>query len=63
MATSLTHDAKIDDWADTRDATPAPDSKPARADWMWPLVGLALLGAFLAFVVDDYPLRTIIAGN
>ena len=63
MATSLAHDAKIDEWTDSRDATPAPGMTPARADWMWPLVGLALLGAFLAFVVDDYPLRTIIAGH
>ena len=63
MATSLAHDTKIDGWTDPRDATPAPGAKPARAEWMWPLVGLALLGAFLAFVVDDYPLRTIIAGN
>jgi hypothetical protein len=63
MATALAPDVKIDDWADPQDATPAPDPKQARADWLWPLVGLSLLGAFLAFIVDDYPLRTIIAGN
>jgi hypothetical protein len=43
--------------------TGASDFEPARAEWLWPLLGLALLGAFLAFVVDDYPLRTLIAGN
>ena len=63
MATSLAHDAKLDKWTDPRDATPALGAKTARADWMWPVVGLALLGTFLAFIVDDYPLRTIIAGN
>jgi hypothetical protein len=31
--------------------------------WLWTLVGLALVGAFLAFMVDDYPLRALIAGN
>ena len=62
MATSLAHDAKVDEWTDPH-ATPAPGARAARADWMWPAVGLALLGAFLAFIVDDYPLRTIIVGN
>jgi len=63
VATSVAPDVKIDNWSEARDATPAPASELARADWLWPLAGLALLGALLAFVVDDYPLRTIIAGN
>ena len=63
MATSLAPDVTIDDWTDPVDATPAPASELARADWLWPLAGLALLGAFLTFIVDDYPLRAIIAGN
>jgi hypothetical protein len=56
-------DASIDDWTEPRDTTPTPEPQPARAEWLWPLFGLVLLGAFLSFVVDDYPLRTIIAGN
>jgi hypothetical protein len=56
-------EVKIDDWIEPRETALAPGPRPARADWLWPLVGLALLGAFLAFVVDDYPLRIIIAGN
>jgi MYXO-CTERM domain-containing protein len=62
LATSLTPDVKIDDWTQSRDTEPEPDA-PARAEWLWPLMGLVLLGAFLSFVVDDYPLRTIIAGS
>jgi hypothetical protein len=30
---------------------------------MWTLIGLALLGALLAFMVDDYPLRALISAN
>jgi hypothetical protein len=51
------------DWSEPRVLTGASEPEPARAEWLWPLFGLALLGAFLAFVVDDYPLRTLIAGN
>jgi hypothetical protein len=63
MATALTPEAKSEDWSEPRVMTGASDLEPARAEWLWPLLGLALLGAFLAFVVDDYPLRTLIAGN
>jgi hypothetical protein len=63
VATSLARDVKIEDWTEPRDTTRASDPEPARAEWLWPLFGLVLLGAFLSFVVDDYPLRTIIAGN
>lgn len=62
MATLLAPDAKNEDWTEPG-AMPAADPKLARAEWLWPLFGLALLGAFLSFVVDDYPLRAIIAGN
>jgi len=35
----------------------------ARALWLWTLFGVVLLVAFLAFVVDDFPLRTLIAAR
>jgi len=46
-----------DDSADSRGV--AADALSARGQWLWTLLGLALLGAFLAFVVDDFPLRVI----
>ena len=61
MATSLAHDAKHEDWADSRPTSGA-DSLWTRAQpLLWILLSLALLGAFLMFVVDDYPLRNLIA--
>ena len=40
------------------------DSITFRARWLlWMLLSVALLGAFLLFVVDDYPLRTVIAAQ
>ena len=60
MATSLAHDAQHDDWAEPR-ATPGGDPV-SRAQWFaWTLFGLALLGVFLLFVVNDYTLRNVIA--
>jgi hypothetical protein len=60
MATSVARDAKHEDWAEPR-AMPGGDPT-TRARWLlWTLVSLALLGAFLLFVVDDYPLRNLIA--
>jgi len=61
MATSLAPEAKNDDWAELR-ATPG-DSLSRRAQWMWTLFGLTLLGAFLALLVEDLPLRGLIAGQ
>jgi hypothetical protein len=60
MATSLAPDAKHEDWTE-RQAMLAAD--PVRAEWLWTLLGLVLLGAFLLFGVDDSPLRAVIAGN
>ncbi|MDQ2912504.1 MAG: hypothetical protein M3T56_04525 [Chloroflexota bacterium] len=61
MTTSLAHDARHDDWAETR-AVPGGDSIWTRAQpLLWTLLSLGLLGAFLLFVVDDYPLRSLIA--
>jgi RsiW-degrading membrane proteinase PrsW (M82 family) len=62
MATTLASDVRREDWTEPR-AEDFADSGRPRAEWLWTLVGLALLGAFLSFVVVDYPLRTIIAGN
>lgn len=63
MATALTRESKSEGWTEPRVMPAVSDPEPARAEWLWPLFGLALLGAFLALVVDDYPLRALIAGN
>jgi hypothetical protein len=58
MAASPAHDAKHEDWVDAR----APEANWTRVQWfVWTLFGLALLGAFLLFVANDYPLRNLIA--
>lgn len=60
MATSLTPEARPDDWVEPR-AMPGGDPLSTRAQWLWTLLGLALLVGFLAFVVDDLPLRSLIS--
>ena len=55
MTTLLAPEA--DDSGDSRGM--AADALSARGQWLWTLLGLALLGAFLAFVVDDFPLRVM----
>jgi len=62
MATSLAPGAKHDDWADLP-ATTGGEPLSTRAQWLWTVFGLALLGAFLAVVVDDFPLRSLIAAH
>ena len=62
MAASLAPEARHEDWAEPR-AMPSGDPLSTRAQWLWTLFGLALLGAFLAFVVDDSPLRSLIAAH
>jgi hypothetical protein len=61
MATSLAHDANHDDWAEPR---PTPVDQ---AQWLMltllSLASVALLGAFLLFVIDDYVIRNVIALN
>lgn len=62
MATSLTADAKNEDWAEA----PASSSDApvwSRAEWLWTLLGIALFCLFLAFVVVDYPLRAVISAR
>jgi hypothetical protein len=57
MTTTLAHDAVHDDWAATR-----VPSIWTRAQWLLlTFITVALLGVFLFFVVDDYPLRRLIA--
>jgi hypothetical protein len=69
MATSLAPDVKNQDWTEPRTMSathrtmPASHATRAGAEWLWMIVGFTLLGAFLSFVVDDYPLRTILAGR
>jgi hypothetical protein len=60
MPTSLAHDATHDDWIESRHL---PGRDPVnRAQWLlWTLFGLALLGAFLLFIIDDYALRNLIS--
>jgi hypothetical protein len=62
MATSLAPQTTNVDWADS-DTIPTSDARATRALWLWTLFGLVLLVAFLAFVVDDFPLRTLIAAR
>ena len=57
MATSLAPDVKREDFAEPRAAEPM----RSRAEWLWTLVGLVLLGAFLAVVVNDYTQRGLTA--
>jgi hypothetical protein len=42
---------------------PGGDPLSTRAQWLWTLLGLALLGAFLALVIDDFPLRSLISSQ
>jgi hypothetical protein len=59
MATSLTPDAKNDDWVVS--AVTSADSTWSRAEWLWTLFGVALFCLFLALVVLDDPLRALIS--
>jgi len=61
MTTSLAHDAEHEDWADSS-LMSAADSVWTRAQpLLWILLSVALLGAFLLFVIADYPLGNLIA--
>jgi len=61
MATVLAPEVRNEDWAEQRSSA-ADGARSGRVGWLWTFIGLALLGAFLAFMVD-YPLRALIAGN
>ena len=60
MATSVSRDAKQEDWIEPQ-AVRDDDRATSGDEWLWTLISLALLGALLAFVVDDHPLRTLLA--
>jgi len=62
MATSLATEARNEDWIEPGAMT-AGDPLSARALWLWTVFGLVLLIAFLAFVADDFPLRSLIAAR
>ena len=57
IATTLTPDAKNEEWAEPRVSTRDPGR--SRAEWLWQLFGVALFCLFLALVVIDYPLRAL----
>jgi hypothetical protein len=59
MATLLSPEIEHEDWVEL--AAPARGPLLTRAEWLWTIVGLGLLVAFLALVVVDYPLRAITA--
>jgi hypothetical protein len=61
MATSITPDAQNEEWAEPRVSTRDPGW--SRAEWLWTLFGVALFCLFLAFVVIDYPLQTLISAQ
>lgn len=63
MARSVTWEAQREEETGPRAVVATVDPKAARAQWLWPLFSVALLGAYLSFVVNDYPLRAVIAGN
>lgn len=62
MATLLAPEVKNEDWSEPPLST-AHGARSARVGWMWTLVGLALLGASLAFLADDYLRGTLISLN
>jgi len=60
MATLLAPEVGNEEWAEP--ASSAADGAPSgRVGWLWTLIGLALLGAFIAFMADDYPLGALIS--
>jgi hypothetical protein len=59
MATSFTDDTKREDWSEPRYAGAG---QPLNlTEWLWTLLGLALLVTFVLFLIDDYPLRSALA--
>jgi hypothetical protein len=62
MATSLDPGPMHENWAEPH-AAASSDPLSTRAQWLWTLLGLVLLGGFLALVVDDFPLRSLISAQ
>ena len=61
MAAAMAPDVESEDWAESW-ATPEGDPPTTYAELMWTtLISLALLALLVAFLVDDHPLRALIA--
>ncbi|HEX9506662.1 MAG TPA: hypothetical protein VGA62_11740 [Acidimicrobiia bacterium] len=62
MATAMAPDVEPD-WAESW-ATPEGDPPTTYAELLWTtLISLALLVVLVAFLVDDHPLRALIAAH
>ena len=59
MATSFRADAKSEDSFEPRYA--GAGQPRIRAELLWTLFAVALLVTFVFFVIDDYPLRGVLA--
>jgi len=60
MATSMTENIqRREDWSEP--PTTSGGGTLTRAEWLWTLFGIALLVVFVFLVIEDYPLRTILA--
>ncbi len=63
MATAMAPDVEPVDWAESW-ATPEGDPPTTYAELLWTtLISLALLVVLVAFLVDDHPLRALIAAH
>jgi hypothetical protein len=59
MATSLRAGVESEEWSESRYA--GSGQRRIRAELLWTLFALALLVTFAFFVIDDYPLRGVLA--
>ncbi|MEK6226351.1 MAG: hypothetical protein AABM40_08675 [Chloroflexota bacterium] len=59
MATSLRAGVESEDWSEPRYA--GSGQRRIRAELLWTLFAIALLVTFVFFVIDDYPLRGVLA--
>jgi len=61
MATSLTENIqRREDWSEPGIM---PGTMFTRAELAWTLFGIALLVAFVFLVIEDYPLRSVLAAH
>ncbi len=61
MATSFRAGARSEDWSEPRYA--GAGQPRIRAELLWTLFAAALLVTFVFFVIDDYPLRAVLAAH
>jgi hypothetical protein len=59
MATSLRAGVESEDWSELRYASTG--LRRIRAELLWTLFAIALLVTFVLLVIDDYPLRGVLA--